>query len=216
MGEASIPDATAARLPRYLQALRRAAQAGAITLSSEQLARASGTTSAKVRKDLSCLGSHGTRGVGYPVTALADELARVLGLIEGRPVVLVGAGNLGRALAAYGGFERGGFRVAAVIDADPQIVGRTIAGHRVRAAEDLPAVLMGTGATLAVLTVPDASAQAVADTLVAAGVTAILSFASLYLDVPEHVRVRRVDLATELQLLSFYEQADEDVPAAAG
>ncbi len=216
MGEASIPDATAARLPRYLQALRRAGQAGAVTLSSDQLARASGTSAAKVRKDLSCLGSHGTRGVGYPVAALAAELARVLGLDEGRPVVLVGAGNLGRALAAYGGFERGGFRVAAVIDADERIVGRTIAGHRVRSAEELPAVLTGTAATMAVITVPDTAAQSVADTLVAAGVTAILSFATIYLDVPEHVRVRRVDLATELQLLSFYEQADEDVPAAAG
>jgi hypothetical protein len=134
--ERRIPEATVARLPVYLQVLLATVDDdGAVaTLSSDDLARATGFTAAKVRKDLSFLGSHGTRGVGYPVAELAALISRVLGLTTERPVVLVGAGNLGRALASYEGFLRRGFRLAALVDADPAKVGSEVAGHPVEAA----------------------------------------------------------------------------------
>lgn len=211
--EPRIPEATVARLPVYLQVLARAAQTGAVTVSSEQLAQACGTTSAKVRKDLSCLGSHGTRGVGYPVAPLIAELSRVLGMEADRPVVLVGIGNLGRALATYGGFERRGFRIVGLVDDDPAKVGQQVGSHRIEPGERLAAILAAEHAPLAVLAVPDDAAQAAADRLVAAGVTAILSFASIYLDVPATVTVRRVDLSSQLQILSFYGQLRAGLPA---
>ena len=208
-----IPEATVARLPAYLQVLARAADDGAVTVSSDELAQACGTTSAMVRKDLSCLGSHGTRGVGYPVAALTAELSRVLGLDADRPVVLVGIGNLGRALATYGGFERRGFRIVALVDDDPAKLGQSVGHHHIRSVAELAPLLDAEHAPLAVLTVPDEAAQAVADRLVALGVTAILSFASRYLDVPPEVTVRRVDLSCELQILSFYAQLTAGLPA---
>lgn len=203
-----------ARLPVYLQVLIEAADAGIRMLSSDELARAAGLNAAKVRKDLSYLGSHGTRGVGYDVDALAHELSRALGLVEDRPVLLVGVGNLGRALASYDGFERRGFRIVGLVDAAPDVIGREVAGHRVRSVTELEELVAAEGIGVAVLAIPAAHAQPMAERLVAAGVRSILSFAPTYLTVPEHVTVRRVDLATELQILSFYEHASHEVPAA--
>lgn len=203
-----------ARLPVYLQVLIEAADAGIRMLSSDELARAAGLNAAKVRKDLSYLGSHGTRGVGYDVDALAHELSRALGLVEDRPVLLVGIGNLGRALASYDGFERRGFRIVGLVDAAPDVIGREVAGHRVRSVTELEELVAAEGIGVAVLAIPAAHAQPMAERLVAAGVRSILSFAPTYLTVPEHVTVRRVDLATELQILSFYEHASHEVPAA--
>jgi len=201
-----IPEATVARLPTYLQVLIDAAEGGIETIASDELARGAGFNSAKVRKDLSHLGTYGTRGVGYAVEELAREISLVLGLTEDRPVVLVGVGNLGRALVSYDGFRARGFRISALVDADPAVIGREVAGLTVHGVDDLPVIVAEQGIGLAVLAIPAASAQAVAEQLVATGVRSILSFAPTHLEVPGDVTVRRVDLSTELQILSFYEQ----------
>lgn len=203
-----VPEATVARLPAYLQALVGAAETGVTTVSSDDLAAAAGFNSATVRKDLSYLGTYGTRGVGYRVRELTTEISQVLGLVGDRPVVIVGVGNLGRALASYGGFTRRGFRVAALVDADPAKVGSVVAGHRVEPTERLDALVSAADATMALIATPAAAAQGVADALVAAGVTAVLNFTPTHLAVPEGVTVRTVDLSTELQILSFYQQVD--------
>jgi redox-sensing transcriptional repressor len=216
VSERHIPEATVARLPRYLQVLLDAVDDGTPTLSSEDLAAAAGLTSAKVRKDLSFLGSHGTRGVGYEVHQLAAELSHALGLTDDRPVVIIGIGNLGRALASYGGFNRRGFRVVALVDADPAKIGVEVDDHVVEPADQLPMIIAERGIGIAVLATPAAASQEVADAAVAAGATAILNFAPTHLSVPEHVTVRTVDLSTELQILSFYERGLTDLRAAAG
>jgi redox-sensing transcriptional repressor len=211
-----VPEATVARLPLYLQVLVEAAEAGAVTLSSDDLARAAGLNSAKVRKDLSFLGTYGTRGVGYRVAELTTEISQVLGLTGDRSVVITGIGNLGRALASYDGFTRRGFRVEALVDADPAKVGTMVSGHRIEPVSRLDRLVRERGITIAVIATPSQHAQGVADAVVAAGVTAILNFAPIHLDVPDSVTVRTVDLSTELQILSFYEQLATDLPAAAG
>jgi redox-sensing transcriptional repressor len=213
--DARIPEATVARLPLYLQVLIEAAEAGTPTLSSDELAGAIGLTSAKVRKDLSLLGGRGTRGVGYPVAELTTQISQVLGLTDDRPVVIVGIGNLGRALASYDGFDRRGFKVAALVDADADKVGSRVGPHTVECADDLARIVRERGVSIAVLATPAAAAQTVADAVVAAGVTAILNFAPTHLEVPDHVTVRTVDLSTELQILSFYEHLAGRVPPAA-
>jgi redox-sensing transcriptional repressor len=207
-----IPEATVARLPVYLQVLADAAADGIDTLASEDLARASGLNAAKVRKDLSYLGTHGTRGVGYDVDRLAAHLSQALGLVTDRPLLLIGAGNLGRALASYGGFADRGFRLVGLVDADPGVIGQELAGLRVAAVTELEGLVAAHQVAVAVLAIPAEAAQQVTDRLVAAGVRAILSFAPTHLQVPPGVTVRRVDLATELQILAFYEQLDP-VPA---
>ena len=206
MREGHIPETTVARLPTYLQVLVDATDRGVATLSSEELAAAAGMNSSKVRKDLSYLGTYGTRGVGYEVAALAREIANALGLAEDRPVVLIGVGNLGRALASYDGFERRGFRLVALLDADPAVIGTQVGGRTVQPIAELEELLRHQAVGMAMLAIPAVHAQAMADRLVAAGVRSILSFAPTHLTVPEHVTVRRVDLATELQILSFYER----------
>lgn len=205
MRNGRIPEATVARLPVYLQVLVDAAEDGVDTLASEDLAHASGVNAAKVRKDLSYLGTHGTRGVGYDVERLAAHLSQALGLVTDRPMLLVGAGNLGRALASYGGFADRGFRLVGLVDADPGVIGQELAGLRVAPTAALEELLATHQVAVAVLAIPADAAQEVTDRLVAAGVRAILSFAPTHLHVPEDVTVRRVDLATELQILAFYD-----------
>ena len=205
MSERAVPEATVARLPVYLRVLHELAEAGRTSVSSEGLARLAGVGSAKVRKDLSHLGSYGTRGVGYEVEELVFHISRELGLTQGWAVVLVGVGNLGHALAGYGGFTGRGFRVAALLDVDPARVGEVVGGQVVRPLAELEAVVAETGVSIAVLTTPASAAQAVCDRLVAAGVTSVLNFAPVVLQVPEGVDVRKVDLALELQILSFHE-----------
>jgi redox-sensing transcriptional repressor len=194
-----------ARLPEYLRALHHLAEAGNDTVSSEGLAAAAGVNSAKLRKDLSHLGSYGTRGVGYDVGLLIEQIELVLGLTKRRAVALVGVGNLGHALAGYAGFGTRGFRIAALFDADPRRVGEVINGLVVRDIADLAEVVAAEEISIAVIATPAHAAQAVADLLVAAGVTSILNFAPCVLTVPEGVDVRKVDLAIELQILSFHE-----------
>ena len=216
-----IPDATVARLPVYLRALYALADRGVATVSSEELAAAAGVNSAKLRKDLSHLGSYGTRGVGYDVDYLVYQVSRELGLTQDWPVLIVGAGNLGRALANYGGFASRGFRISALLDTDPALVGRTfgnlvvrpaeeleavVARHTVRSAADIEAVIDRYDVSIGVIATPAAVAQNVCDRLVAAGVTSILNFAPVVLNVPSGVDVRKVDLSIELQILAFHAQ----------
>ncbi len=201
-----IPDATVARLPIYLRALYALADRGVATVSSEELAAAAGVNSAKLRKDLSHLGSYGTRGVGYDVDYLVYQVSRELGLTQDWPVLIVGAGNLGRALANYGGFATRGFRIAALLDCDPTVVGTVIARHTVRSAADIEDVVERFGVSIGVIATPAAAAQNVCDRLVAAGVTSILNFAPVVLSVPSGVDVRKVDLSIELQILAFHAQ----------
>ncbi len=201
-----IPDATVARLPIYLRALYALADHGVATVSSEELAAAAGVNSAKLRKDLSHLGSYGTRGVGYDVDYLVYQVSRELGLTQDWPVLIVGAGNLGHALANYGGFASRGFRIAALVDADPAVVGTVIARHTVRSTAEIEDVIDRFDVSIGVIATPAAVAQNVCDRLVAAGVTSILNFAPVVLSVPAGVDVRKVDLSIELQILAFHAQ----------
>jgi redox-sensing transcriptional repressor len=205
-----IPEATVARLPVYLRALSALQEHGIPTVSSEDLAAAAGVGSAKLRKDLSYLGSYGTRGVGYDVDYLVYQISRELGLTQDWPVVIVGIGNLGHALANYGGFASRGFHIAALLDADPARVGEVVAGLAVRHVSDLERVVPGLGPAIGVIATPATAAQEVCDRLVVAGVRSILNFAPLVLAVPEEVDVRKVDLAIELQILAFHEQRKVD------
>ena len=200
-----IPDATVARLPEYLRALTGFAERGITSVSSEELAAAAGVRSAKLRKDLSHLGSYGVRGVGYEVDHLAYQISRELGLTQDWPVAIIGMGNLGHALAAYSGFATRGFRVVALLDQDAHLLGQEIAGITVQPMDALTS-LAEQGLSIGVIATPAASAQDVCDQLVAVGVRSILNFAPCVLVVPEDVDVRKVDLSTELQILAFHEQ----------
>lgn len=200
-----MPDATVARLATYLRVLGILAERSVTTVSSEELASVAGVNSAKLRKDLSFLGSYGIRGVGYDVTTLTEQIARTLGLTVHRSVALVGVGNLGEALAGYAGFASRGFRIAALVDADPRRIGQVIRGLEVRDIADVESIIVDNAITIAVLAVPASVAQDVCDKLVSAGVTSILNFAPVVLAVPAHVDLRKVDLAAELQILSFHE-----------
>lgn len=195
-----------ARLPVYLRALGALAERDVATVSSEELAGAAGVNSAKLRKDLSYLGSYGTRGVGYEVAYLRYQIAREIGLTQDWPVLIVGIGNLGQALANYGGFVSRGFRVVALLDADPTRVGEVVAGLPVRPFADLSGVISDHGPCIGVIATPASAAQQVASALVAAGVRSILNFAPVVLAVPDSVDVRKVDLSIELQILAYHEQ----------
>ncbi|MEI2826586.1 MAG: redox-sensing transcriptional repressor Rex [Dermatophilaceae bacterium] len=203
-----IPAATVTRLPQYLRSLHALAAGGVTSVSSEELAAASGVRSTQLRKDLSHLGSHGVRGVGYDVAHLTAELAGALGVTRTWPVAIVGMGNLGRALAAYSGFAPEGFDIVAVLDHDPALVGDSVGQLTVRPMTDLPILVAQEGIAIGVLATSVSGAQSAADSLIAAGVEAILSFVPVVLTVPAHVSVRRVDLATELHVLAFLRQPD--------
>ena len=194
------------RLPVYLRALVDLHGEQVATVSSERLAELSGVNAAKVRKDLSYLGSYGTRGVGYDVEYLLYQISRELGLTQDWPVVIVGLGNLGHALANYNGFSARGFRVVALVDADPAKVGTKIGDLAVRPIDDLDAIATSDKPAIGIIATPAQAAQDVADRLVAAGVTSILNFAPVVLSVPDGVSLRKVDLSIELQILSFYQQ----------
>ncbi len=201
-----VPEATVERLPIYLRCLHSLADGGVQQVSSEQIAELAGVNSAKVRKDLSFLGSYGTRGVGYVVSYLVYQIGQELGLNNEWPVVIVGAGNLGQALSAHEGFGQKGFPVAGIVDVDASKIGAVIGGVRVRHIDDLPQIVAAKGVAIGVLAVPVGAAQDAADRLVRAGVTSILTFAPVVLTVPAGIAVRPVDLALELQVLSYHEQ----------
>lgn len=200
-----IPDATVARLPVYLRALAALGEVGTSTCSSNDLAERAGVSPAKLRKDLSHLGSYGTRGVGYDVEYLSYQIGRALGQTQEWNVVIVGVGNLGSALSSYQGFSSRGICVAGLVDTDPARIGQVVSGVTVTALDDLAALVARQGVSIGVIATPGASAQTVADRLVQAGVTSILNFAPALVQVPDGVDVRKVDLSVELQILAYHE-----------
>ncbi len=201
-----IPIATIARLPVYLRALRLLSERGVNLVSSEALANSTAVRPTKLRKDLSYLGSYGVRGVGYDVDYLTHQISRAMGLTQNWPVVLIGIGNLGQALAGYGGFSSRGFQIKALLDADHAKIGTVVGGHAVRHISELERIVAENSNCIAVLAVPEGVAQAICDRVVNAGVTSILNFAPTVLQVPAQVQLRKVDLSIELQILAFYEQ----------
>ena len=205
-----IPGATVARLPLYLRGLVDRAEAGVETVSSVELADLAGVNAANVRKDLSYLHAHGTRGVGYDVDHLITEISLVLGGDEPNPVIIMGVGNLGRALSSSDGCVAGGVPVAGLVDADPEVVGRRIAGKVVRSVDDLGTLVTETGSTVGIVATPAHAAQEAANRLVAAGIRSILNFAPAVVVVPGHVGLRQVDLATELQILGYHQHRRSD------
>lgn len=198
-----VAESTVRRLSLYLRYLEEFTQQGTETVSSETLAHLGGTTSAQVRKDLSCFGSFGKRGLGYAVPELAQQLREILGLTRRYRVAMVGAGKIGSALVSYRGFRERGFDIAAIFDADPSKVGRQWNGLDVRDITELEAVLGPEPYEMAVIVTPADVAQAIADRLVKLGVKAILNFAPVQLAVPDDVVVKHVNLALELETLSY-------------
>lgn len=196
-----IPPATVQRLPIYLRCLT---EYGETTISSERLAELARVNSAKVRKDLSFLGSYGTRGVGYDVDHLMHQVSRELGLTEDWAVCIVGMGNLGSALAQYGGFGQRGFDVLGLFDSDSTKVGKKVGGLVIEPLGKFAGAVKSRRLSIGVITTPASAAQEVANRMVEAGITSILNFAPVVLSVPDSVDVRRVDLSTELQICSFY------------
>lgn len=201
-----VSEATVARLPQYLECVVDAATKGESTISSDALAEVVGVNPATLRRDLASLGITGTRGVGYDTTYLVFELSGSLGLNQDWPIVIVGVGNLGRALVNYTGLGDRGFPVRALLDVAPDVVGTTVSGVVVEHIDDAPAVVERERLAVAVLATPPEAAQSAADRLVDAGITSLLNFTATAVQASEHVEVRRVDLATELQILSFYQQ----------
>ena len=195
----------------YRRALDALAGSEPTTVSSAELSRLTGVNAATVRRDLARLGSYGTRGTGYDVGQLLDRIERELALDREWPIAVVGVGNLGRALARSGTFASRGFRVAALVDADPRLVGSVVAGVLVEHASRLAEVVRREQIAVALLATPADAAQAAAERLVAAGVRAILNFAPARLLLPADVRLRNVDLAAELQVLAFYGARDRRV-----
>lgn len=211
-----IPEATVARLPVYHRNLSQLRESEVATVSSEQLADLAGVNAAKVRKDLSYLGSYGTRGVGYEVEYLLFQMDRELGLADEVGVVIVGLGNLGQALANYAGFGARGFPVAALVDNSEAKVGTVVHGHDVRHLRELDQLVQRYNIGIGVIATPADAAQDVVDRLVHAGVRSILNFAPMLVSVPDDVTLRKVDLALELQILGFYNHRETvDVAAEA-
>ncbi|MDQ3940289.1 MAG: redox-sensing transcriptional repressor Rex [Actinomycetota bacterium] len=185
-----------------------------MTVSSEDLASMAGVNAAKVRKDLSYLGSYGTRGVGYDIEYLLYQITRELGLTQDWPAAIVGVGNLGRALASYKGFSERGFRITALFDVDDGVVGTPVGGLEVRHLDDLKDTVADEGITIGIIATPPAAAQEVAERLVDAGIKSILNFAPAVVAVAPDVNVRKVDLSIELQILSFYQQRTQAIQTA--
>jgi redox-sensing transcriptional repressor len=205
-----IPEATVVRLPVYQRILAELVRNSVSTVSSEQLAALARVNAAKVRKDLSLLGSFGTRGSGYDPAFLISQIERALGLDENWSVAVVGIGNLGRALTNSAGFASRGFEVSGLFDVNPDVVGEEISGIRVRHMDEIPRLRPAECPDIGVITTPAWAAQQVADLLVEVGVTSLLNFAPRVLAVPGHVHLRYVDLSIELQVLGFYRARNEE------
>jgi len=205
-----VPAASVARLPLYLRCLEELRADGVSTVSSSRLAELAGVNAAKLRKDLSHLGSYGTRGVGYEVPKLMQEIQRELGLDEQSPVIVIGLGNLGQALAKHGGFGDRGFPIVALIDIDPEIVGKRLGGLAVSHFDELDAVVAESGARTVIVATPAEAAQSATDAAISAGITSVLNFAPTVVQVEDGIALRQVDLALELQILSYYQPRSGD------
>lgn len=198
-----IAESTVRRLSTYLRFLEEWEGNGHATISSDELARLGGTTSAQVRKDLSFFGSFGKRGLGYSVPELATAIREILGLGREWNVIIVGAGKIGAALAQYRGFHQRGFRIVAAYDTNPEKIGRKLEGVEVRDVAALERDIERSRPDIAVIAVPSEGAQEILDRLVRAGVTAVLSFAAAQLHAPPEVTVKTVNMAMELEGLTF-------------
>jgi redox-sensing transcriptional repressor len=199
-----VPDIVVGRLPIYLRALTYMAEEGWEITSSQELGAKLGISSAQIRKDLSHFGEFGKQGTGYEIAYLRDQLKRILHVEHTRPVALVGYGDLGHALANYGGFTAKGFEIVAVFDNDPNKIGYRVAGKEVMDVAELPRVIREKGIKIAIVAVPSAAAQPVVDILVEAGVKAILNYAPINISVPPDVQVQYIDPAAHLQHMTFY------------
>lgn len=200
--ESRLSRASANRLSLYLRRLDVYLRAGRTKVSSVQLGEGVGVTDAQVRKDLAHLGNLGHPGIGYPIRELSQAIRRTLGIDRDWAVVLVGVGNLARALLRYRGFREQGFRIVALFDADPAKIGQRVETLQVHAPEQMAEVIAATGAQLGILTVPSEWAQAVADGLIAAGIRGLLNFAPTVLHVPASVSLVSVDLTVQLEQLA--------------
>lgn len=203
MKSLKIPEATVMRLSIYSRYLTQVDKLGLTTISSGEIAKGVGVSAAQVRKDLAYFGEFGTRGVGYNVKELNGHIKKILGLTSPWSVVLVGAGNLGSALAMYGGFLERGFHIRAIFDNDPAKVGYKLNGIEIYHIDRLPEIVKATQATIGIICVPADRAQDVANALVDAGIRGILNFAPRLVLVPDHVELRNVDLSVHLEVLSF-------------
>jgi redox-sensing transcriptional repressor len=204
VNKSSIPAATVPRLSQYLRKLQEIQSRGTATISSRQLAEEVGTNSAQIRKDLSYFGEFGIRGVGYDVDRLITELRKCLGLDRAWNVIIIGSGKLGTALALYRGFEKQGFNLIGMFDADPGVVGKDRGAGPVMPVDDLERFLHDHEVHIAIVTTPAEAAQAVIDRVVSAGVPSVLNFAPIRATSEEPAILRQVDLSTELMILSFY------------
>ncbi|MDP4127312.1 MAG: redox-sensing transcriptional repressor Rex [Bacillota bacterium] len=198
-----IPEATIIRLSVYSRHLTDVDRKGIITTSSGDIADGVGVSPAQVRKDLAYFGEFGTRGVGYNVKDLRQHILRILGLSADWNVTLVGAGNLGLALCSYKGFRERGFIITSIFDSDPSKVGTMIGNVKVLPIEQLEEVAQQSQTQIGIIAVPAAGAQEIADKLIKAGVQAILNFAPVVLNVPPQIELRNVDLAVNLEVLTF-------------
>ncbi len=198
-----IPEATISRLSVYSRFLENLDRRGIVTVSSDEIAKGVGVSPAQVRKDLAYFGEFGTRGVGYNVKDLKRQTMKILGLHESWPLILVGAGNLGSALCSYKGFNERGFSIVGVFDNDLTKIGKKIHELEVHPPEKMPEVIEKYGVKIGIIAVPQRFAQEVADQMVRCGLKAILNFAPLTLNVPDYVEVRNVDLAVNLEVLTF-------------
>lgn len=199
-----VPPTAVARLPLYLRCLTEAQEQGRNILSSRDLAELAGGNAAQVRKDLSYLGEFGIRGIGYEVESLIQHISRWLGLTRRHNVAIVGMGRLGSALLGYAGFREKGFEVSVAFDSDPKKVGTTLDGVIIQDISGLRHAIPMHDVEIAIITTPASAAQGVADMLAGCGIKAIVNFAPVYLELPEDVNCRQVDLSVELQILCFH------------
>jgi redox-sensing transcriptional repressor len=203
-GTQPVPDIVIGRLPIYLRALTHLLEEGLTITSSQQLGQRLGISSAQIRKDLAHFGEFGKQGLGYEIAHLREALRSILRVDRTWDMAVVGAGDLGRAIAQYGGFEGRGFRVACVFDSDPAIIGRRLGGFQIEDVAVLPERVQALGIKAAIIAVPAAAAQAVVDGLVRAGVQAILNYAPITVTAPPHVRVQYIDPLVHLQRMTYY------------
>lgn len=204
-----IPDIVIGRLPIYLRALMHLAESGQVTTSSHELGRRLGISSAQIRKDLSHFGEFGKQGTGYHINYLIEQLRVILHLNQEWPVAIIGAGYLGHALAHYRGFRTRGFDIKAIFDKHPARIGARMGDLTVQHIDELETTLAKHNIKLAIISVPAEAAQAMVERLVAAGVTAILNYAPIHLNVPPHVEVRHSDPLVLMQQMSYYLGQDQ-------
>lgn len=204
MNAEKIPDIIIGRLPVYLRALQRMADSGLKTTSSQELGEHVGISAAQIRKDISQFGEFGKQGTGYSIQFLLDKLREILKVNRIWDVALIGAGDMGHALANYQGFKNRGFRIVAIFDSNKEKVGNKIGDFTIEDAETMTEKIKAGGIKIAMLTVPASSAQDVADKVVQAGVRAILNYAPISLNVPNNVKVQYIDPSTHLQRMTYY------------